>query len=193
MRFSPAAICAISAALSMTVSMPAQAQYMGDTAASPGAGAHQTNSKEIQDWFAKYDNVRRQAQMNPAERARADGMMSKGLSVIMPGAEKTEMQAFLTKLVARNNNAANELKGLPLYKETEQLHRGYYKYFTTARDLFNDYIKVQDNLFAVDASGSPIAKNLVVRKQELEQIDQMNKALDAQLRQKFGIAPYHYP
>jgi hypothetical protein len=167
---------------------PALAQYDGQ----PAQGSAATPLKDIQSWFKSYDAVRRQAQMTPQERAKADKVMSQGLAMFMPGEEKTEMQTFLRTLVSKNSAAAEQLKQLKLYPETQALHRGYYQYFTTASALFNDYIKVQDHPLSKDQSGGSLAAGLVARKQNLEMLDQNNKALDAQLRQQFGIPPYKY-
>ena len=119
-------------------------------------------------------------------------MMSKGLSVIIPGEEKASAQAFLSKLVQKNTSAAEQLKQLPLFPETEYLHKGYYQYFTKAAQLFRDYITVQNNLFAADSQGKALAGGLVQRKQDLEELDRSNKALDAQIRQKFNVPAYRY-
>jgi hypothetical protein len=171
---------------------PALAQYMGGGSEQVAQAGAPTPVKSIQAWFAHYDTIRRQAQMNPAERAKADKAMSGGLSMFMPGEEKNEAQGFLRLLVQRDSAAADQLKQLPLYPETEKLHRGYYQYFTAASQIFADYIKVQDHPLSKDETGQPLAASLMVRKQNLEALDQNNKALDAQLRQHYGIAPYHY-
>ncbi|HEY9730454.1 MAG TPA: hypothetical protein V6C89_00990 [Drouetiella sp.] len=143
-------------------------------------------------WFSKYDAIRRAAQMTPQERQRADNLMSKGLSIVVPGPEKLVTGQLLTKLINKNRIAADQMKGLPLFKETEQLHRGYYQYFTTAQGLFSDYLRVQNDILARDASGAMVATGLVGRKQALTSLDENNKMLDAQLRQEFNIPPYRY-
>lgn len=180
----------ISLSLILGGGAPIFAQYTG--AAGAQAASAGTNPQAVLGWFSRYDAIRRQAQMTPAERSKADAMMSQGLSVIIPGEEKVAAQAFLSRLVQKNSVAANQLKQLPLYPETENLHRGYYKYFTDAARLFQDYITVQNNLFAVDGQGKALAGGLVMRKQALEELDQANKALDARLRQQFGVAAYRY-
>jgi len=157
----------------------------------PG-GHNAQKDGHVQQWFAQYDNIRRQAQMNPDEKARADKMLAGGMAMMVPGPEKIAVGQLLQKLVQSNQQAANQMKGMRLYPETEQLHRGYYKYFTDAQALFNDYITLQNNLFATDASGKSVASQLIVRKQALADLDQSNKMLDSQLRAQFGIPPYHY-
>ncbi len=151
-----------------------------------------SNPQAILDWFQRYDAIRRQAQMNPADRQKADALMSKGISMFIPGDEKVATQKLLNNLVGRYATASEEMKRLPLYPETERLHRGYYQYFANAKDLFGDYLKVQDNIMVKDASGNALAATLMNRKQSLETLDTNNKALDAQLRSQFGIPPYKY-
>jgi hypothetical protein len=159
---------------------------IGNGVRPPGGDHH------VQDWFAQYDNIRRQSQMNPVERQKADKLLSGGMAMLVPGPEKIATAQLLTKLVKNNQQAADQMKGLKLYPETQLLHRGYYQYFTDAAGLFTDYLTVQNNLFATDATGKTVAGQLMARKQGLELLDQKNKALDAQLRQQFGIPPYQY-
>lgn len=170
-------------------------QLQGNYAPPQGQGA-QLNSAEraqtIGQWFKSYDEIRRKAQMTPAERAKADGLMSKALAMFIPGEEKVQAQKLLSSLVARYAQAVDEMKRLPLYPETDRLHRGYYQYFSTARQLFSDYLTVQQNPLATDANGTPIAGTLMARKQALEGLDQANKGIDGQLRSQFGIPPYQY-
>lgn len=173
---------------------PAPAQYLGNSDNSP-ALAQQNSAQQgdyIRQWFSQYDEVRREAQMNPADRAKADNLLAKGMSIFIPGPEKIVTSQLLEKLVAKNHNAAEAMKQLRVYRETEKLHRGYYQYFTDAQTLFSDYLAVQNNILVPGADGKPLASQLLARKQGLEQLDQSNKALDAQLRQQFGIAPYRY-
>lgn len=146
----------------------------------------------IAEWFGKYDQIRRQAQMNPQEKTRANELLSKGLSIIIPGQEKETTRKLLGSLVSRYQTASEQMKLLPLYHETEQLHRGYYQYFSTAGALFADYLKVQGNILVPDASGNPLASSLMPRKQGLESLEQQVKALDGNLRARFGIAAYRY-
>lgn len=194
------AVLAAIAGIATTSAAPCAAQQASDGYAMTGGGVsptmvanQQQNLANIQQWFVSYDQVRRAAQMNPQERQKADGLLSKGLSIIVPGEEKVATQALLTKLVNKYQMATDQMKRLPLYPETEKLHRGYYQYFNEARKLFSDYLKVQTNLFVVDEqTGKPLAGGLMLRKQNLEMLDQNNKALDEQLRNQFGIAPYQY-
>lgn len=151
-----------------------------------------TDSKLIRDWFNRYDQIRRKAQLDPRSKEQANALLSKGLAIIVPGDDRKATQKLLADLVTRYGAAAEELKQLPLYPETEKLHRGYYQYFSDARSLFSDYMAVQNNLLVPDAQGNPIAKSLMPRKQHLEMLDQNNKNYDEFLRRQLGIEAYSY-
>lgn len=152
-----------------------------------------TDANSLKSWFARYDQVRRQAQMTPVERGKADNLLSNGLAVFVPGEEKNQAQKLLRGLVAKYQVAVNEMKLLPLYPETEQLHRGYYQYFNDARALFNDYLRVQDNIMVKDErTGKSLMSELMQRKANLENLEHQVKDLDQNLRNQLGIQPYRY-
>jgi hypothetical protein len=157
-----------------------------------GGQAPATNPALLKEWFNKYDMIRKQAQMTPAEKAKADDLMSHGLQMFVPGEEKVIAQKLLTMLVGKYQTACNQLKLLPLYPETGQLHRDYFKYFSDAHDLFADYLKVQNNLMAKNANGQSIMAGLMQRKADLEATEQNAKSVDAGVRGQLGIAPYRY-
>ncbi|MBS2005892.1 MAG: hypothetical protein JST01_02550 [Cyanobacteria bacterium SZAS TMP-1] len=158
-------------------------QMSGQPATSPAA---------IRDWFNKYDMVRRQAQMSPAERNNADELLSHGLQVFVPGEEKILAQKLLKNLVLKYDTACTQLKSLPFFPETSGLHRQYFQYFSDARNLFADYLRVQNNLMAKDNNGNSIMAGLMERKANLEGTEQNAKNLDGQLRNRFGIPPYKF-
>ncbi|MBI4532656.1 MAG: hypothetical protein HY711_01815 [Candidatus Melainabacteria bacterium] len=155
--------------------------------------SQQPSGVRVNQWFSRYDQIRRQAQMNPAERQQADYLLSRGMAILVPGNEKVAARAILIKLVENYEQAALAMKQLPLIPETSQLHQGYYQYFNNARLLFSDYLRVQDNLFVTDTStGKPVAAQLIQRKQMLEQLNQQVQGLDQQLRSRYGIPTYRY-
>lgn len=158
------------------------------TKGAPGA----PKTMSVGQWFAAYDSVRRQAQMAPAEKQRADAIMSKGMAMMMPGEDKVAAKTMLTGMVGRYQKASAQLKQIPQLQQTANLHMLYYQYFTTAGNLFADYIRVQDNLFQTDASGQPLAASLLQRKQALEALEAQCKQVDATTRAQFNIAPYRY-
>src|SRR5688572_7320312 len=54
----------------------------------PMQGSPPSQGLTIGQWFGQYDQIRRQAQMSPAERQQADSLMSRGLSILVPGENK---------------------------------------------------------------------------------------------------------
>jgi hypothetical protein len=157
-----------------------------------GQNARPTDPAMIKDWFAKYDMVRRQAQMSPSERTGADDLLSHGLQVFVPGPEKVLAQKLLVNLVSKYDRACGQLKTLAFYPETSGLHRQYFQYFKDAKDLFSDYLRVQGNVMSKDQNGNSLFAGLMDRKQRLESTEQQAKALDGELRNRFGIAPYRF-
>jgi hypothetical protein len=156
------------------------------------AGARATDPAMLRDWFNKYDGVRHQAQMSPNERARADDLLSHGLQVFVPGPEKIQAGNLLRNLVSKYETACNQLKQLPFYPETSGLHRQYFKYFSDARNLFADYLRVQNNIMVKDQNGNTVMAGLMERKQSLEGTEQQAKSLDSDVRNRLGIAPYRF-
>lgn len=161
------------------------------------AGAGQTAAlapaMSVKQWFIYYDQIRRRAQMNPQERQRADTLLSKGMSILMPGPDKIAARSILIKLQAAYAQASRSIRQLPVIPQTQQLHQGYQNYFDTAYQLFSDYLKVQDNPFALDkVTGKPVAGQLISRKVQLESLNNSIQGLDQQVRQVYGIAAYAY-
>lgn len=112
--------------------------------------------------------------------------------MFIPGPEKIAAQNLLGNMVGRYDRASGSLRSLQSIPETLQLQKGYFQYFVTARGLFADYLKVQQNVLATDQAGNPIAASLMPRKQALEQLEGGVKQLDAQMRAQYGIKPYQY-
>lgn len=147
---------------------------------------------QIQGWFSRYDQIRFRAQMNPREKQQADVLLSRKLSMFMPGPEKVATREILTSLVQRYQQALAALKALPSLPETGRLQQAYLQYFDIAMNLFSDYLRVQDNLLAVDSSGQPIAAQLLQRKLALESLEHSCKEIDAQARSAYAVNPYPY-
>ncbi len=130
--------------------------------------------------------------MNPNEKQQADTILSKGISILLPGPDKLAAKEIMSKLVARYDTAVKSLDGLQITAETKRLHQAYYQYFGTARGLFSDYLRVQDNLMARDANGQPIMSQLMQRKVALENLERGCKELDVATRGQFGVQAYRY-
>jgi hypothetical protein len=157
------------------------------------ANAKSANKISVPEWFNRYDKIRYQAQMSPSERQKADVLLAGGASMLVPGDKKAASCDLLSKLVLRYKTAIISLNALPRNPETLQLHKGYYQYFLNAYQLFSDYLKVQDNLLAVDSNtGQPIATGLIQRKSNLESLERSVKDLDRNMRLQFGISSYPY-
>jgi hypothetical protein len=150
---------------------------------------------KVAEWFQKYDNIRHQAQMSPQEKERSSALLTTGMAASLFKSEQGEKDkaaasALLRKMVDRYRKASTQLGEVPEIGETKKLQRGYLQYFRSAGDLFSDYLKIQNNLFATDSSGNSLVGQLQQRKADLEALDQTNKELDGKLRTKFKIAPY---
>lgn len=147
---------------------------------------------KVFQWFLKYDEIRRRSQMNPIEKQQADALLARGFGLFMPAQDKAAARQLLGDLINRYNLATQSLRALPALPETKVLKDEYLGYFENAKQLFIDYLKVQDNLFVVDNNGQSIAKQLIQRKMLLENIERSSKDIDYQMRQAYGIAPYQY-
>lgn len=164
----------------------------GKDSQSAKKGANPQQAAKVYRWFLNYDEIRRRAQMNPIERQQADGMLARGLGLFMPGQDKMAARMLLSSLVARYQTATRSIQALAPLPETRQLQELYFQYFDTAMRLFSDYLVVQENVFAVDNGGQSVAKQLLQRKVALENLEKSCKNLDAQMRLKYGVAPYQY-
>lgn len=170
-----------------------QMQRLPATAPAGMQAPMQNQNLSIGQWFTRYDQIRHDAQMSPLERQQADQLMSKGLSILVPGDTKVATKQLLSMLVGRYQRATLQLKELPVIPPTQQLHTSYWNYFNTAGGLFADYLRVQDNLFLTDAaSGQPVAAGLMQRKASLEQLEAHCKQIDAAARAQFGIPAYPF-
>lgn len=161
------------------------------TAIMPQKVTPQTAAK-IYQWFLKYDEIRRRAQMNPIEKQQADALLAKGLGLFMPGQDKFAARQLLSGLVTQYQTATQSLQALPVQAETKPLQEAYWNYFNNAAHLFNDYLRVQDNVFAVDNTGQSVAKQLIQRKAMLENLEHYCKNLDSQMRGAFGVPAYQF-
>jgi hypothetical protein len=178
---------------SVAVFAPASEAQRGQSA--PKAKADK--GSKVAEWFQKYDQIRRQAQMSPQEKERSGKLLTQGMVGSIFKSAETEgdrqaADALLKKMVALYTKAEAEMDQLAQLPETKKLHQGYKQYFNDAGCLFSDYLKIQGNLFATDSNGNSIIGQLQQRKAALEALDVANKELDARTREKFNIAPYAY-
>lgn len=182
--------------LMLTVCVMAPASGAQPSNSSPPAAKAQKGTK-VAEWFSKYDLIRKRAQMSPAEKESSGRLLTQGIaaSVFKTADSEQDQQAaknLLKKMVDRYTKAQAEIDALQPISETKKLQQGYKKYFCDAQNLFADYLKIQGNLFATDASGNSILGQLQQRKGALEALDVVNKDLDAKLRDKYSIAAFPY-
>lgn len=186
------AICTTStlAAISL-ICLPGLAHQLNK--ASKGQAAQASVPLDVPQWFNRYDQIRREAQMTAEERDQANELLSKGFSPLRPENEKVATKNLLTKLVGKYRSARLAMKNLPTLPQTQKLHNGYSQYFSTAGDLFADYLTVQSNLFAKDKqTGRPILGQLLERKDKLQQLNEQIQDIDKQTRKQFDIPGYQY-
>jgi hypothetical protein len=133
------------------------------------------NSLTVTDWFAAYDQIRRDAEMT-----MGDKMQARSLSANKPSKKNSALASRMLKKYTIALSAMNDLQTLP---ETKALHEGYTEYFSQARELFSDFLDEQERV--------PFSnQGLIAAKKKLEELDAKNKALDKELRQKYDI-PKH--
>jgi hypothetical protein len=137
-----------------------------------GAALASTDTPAISDWFDKYSQIRREAKMSASDKALAFRLRS-----LKP--DKTAA-SVACRMIEKYTKASAQMRDMQPPAETKALHDGYLQYFTTARELFQDYVDAQNTVpFPQEA--------LVQRKQALTELDRKNKALDAELRKQYGI------
>lgn len=173
----------------------------GHGLAAPAAGAvckaPTTKGNKVAEWFQQYNEIRHRAQMSPQEKETSGRLLTQGLAAsVFKSADsekdKANANALLKRMVDRYNKAQAEMDALQPIGETKKLYMGYKQYFHDAGSLFSDYLKINGNLFATDSSGNALLPQLQQRKAALEQLDVVNKELDAKLRDKYNISPYPY-
>lgn len=135
------------------------------------------NSLTVTDWFAAYDQIRRDAEMT-----MGDKMQARSLSANKPSKKNAALASRMLKKYTIALAAMNDLPSLP---ETKALHEGYTEYFSQARELFSDFLDEQERV--------PFSnQGLIAAKKKLEELDAKNKALDKELRQMYNIAKHKH-
>jgi len=159
----------------------------------PARKSETEDRMSVRDWFARYDQIRRKAQMTPTERKEASKLVKKGLPRLLFGEDRSAARTLLAKLIARYQAAVAEMRQLPEISQTEDLQDAYLKYFLTARSLFSDYLRVQNSPLATDKNtGERVITRLQKRKEKLGDLDKSAKSLDRRLRKEFDLPPYRY-
>lgn len=142
-----------------------------------GLAKHHLHSPSISvtEWFARYDQIRRDAEMTTGDK----------LQSLLLSAKKPEIKnaALASRMLKKYTTALSGMKSLRSTLETRELQQGYIKYFSTACQLFSDYLAAQKEVPFTNQS-------LVPTKRKLEDLDKTNKKLDAALRNQYLI-PNH--
>ena len=166
--------------LALLVTRPIAAEAQ-DPAVSAPADQEQSQTIDIGEWFSRYDQIRRDAELTLGEKLQCRGLLERGLSgEIKPGGRSA---ALVEKMIAKYGAAASRMQALPTVLQTSELQSGYAQYFSQVHQLFQDCLKSPE---ASDGAGQA----LPVRRKELEELDKKNKSLDEVLRKEFSI-PRH--
>lgn len=150
--------------------------------ANTGAPSQQQN-KEVAQWFNKYDEIRHEAQMTPAQKAKAHTLITAAFT--QSDGDKSAAKALLSNLSSRYKTAIKQLSALKPIPQTAKLQDGYMNYFKTAARFFQMY-QVELN----KRSGHPNVDVMKKAREDIAVINVSNKLLDHQLRKKYNIAPY---
>lgn len=153
--------------------------------AAPAARRHnfaQMNEKQrVVAWFTEYDDIRRDAQMSPAEKAGAIKMWATSFVSAGP-AETSDARILLSRMVQRYDQAGKRLSALPEIPETKSLQRGYLTFFHMAKGNFQRYL----NTLNTGSLKATVAQTQA-GKQELSVVDVRNKSLDRKIRERYHI------
>jgi hypothetical protein len=153
-----------------------------------GQQSHAINSTEndVNQWFRNYDSIRRQAKMSLREKLSGLRLLSLAMGPF--GLPVDESKKLLLKMIERYEEAAQGMNKLSKVPQTEELQSGYIKYFTDAKQLFQDTLEAP--LDDPEAQRKRV-NQLMERKHALERLDITNKALDTRLRKQFHIPAFH--
>ncbi|MBX9691264.1 MAG: hypothetical protein K2Z81_02700 [Cyanobacteria bacterium] len=141
------------------------------------SNGHFSNQRTIRDWFSQYDQIRRDAEMTTGDK-----WQSLHLNAKKP---KPSNAALASRMMAKYETSLTDMKKLKSTGETRQLQDGYIEYFTTARQLFSDYLTAQEALPFTNQA-------LIPTKKKLQELDRKNRRLDDDLRKKYKIARHKH-
>lgn len=161
---------------------PLKASTQNDSAGAAAEGSSQKQQASesnlaVKDWFAKYDQIRRDAEMTFGEKLQA-----MRLNAYKPQMKNAELAS---KMLARYTNALSAMKQLSPIPETLELQERYTEYFSKASQLFSDFVDAQTK--------EPYpSESLAAERKELEIFDKSNKVLDKELRTKYSISKHKH-
>jgi len=170
--------------LVIAVSVPcAQGNESGSAVASTTSENEQKDA--VINWFKKYDQIRRDAELNFLEKIQTMFFLDKNLdhTAVLRKRDKELVERMSTKYA----RASEEMKNLPEVSATRELQDGYIDYFAQVHEIFTAYLK-DPTVGETPCSPSSIQET----RSALEELDFNNKKLDAELRQKYGIARHRH-
>jgi hypothetical protein len=176
------AVILLLALILIILPIEAQTNNLGNSL-SPGRLGYNLN-KEIKDWFRQYDLVRRQSKMTFREKLQSRHLLTLYFNPMALFSEDSE--DILKMMIDKYSVAIAGMEKLPHLLETEELRSGFLKYFTDARQLFNDSLETKEK--DLTESDRYLAE-ILQRKKQLEILDQKNKDLDRHLRAAYHIPP----
>ncbi len=174
-QYRVAAIICILACLLWAAEAPAKRTDSASKSTQRSQKGQRQENAAVTAWFKEYDQTRRNAEMTRKDKYQA-------LYLGMNKPDKNNA-ALASKMMGKYTTAVAAMKQLQSTPETHALQEGYTEYFSSARQLFADYLEAQ---IAVPFTN----KALIPAKKKLEVLDKANKRLDAQLRKKYKI-PKH--
>lgn len=132
---------------------------------------------QVVEWFKKYDEIRRDAEMSLADKFQA--------MLLATGSPGKRNVTVASHMAVKYSVALAEIKRLEPIPETKELQEGYTEYFSRAYKLLQDELNGQELKPLND-------KNFLEVKHQLERLDGKNKKLDDQLRKEYGIPKHRH-
>jgi len=177
------------ASWALAISAPcAQGNEINDSAGATAITSITSESEQkdaVVDWFKKYDQIRRDAELNFLEKFQTMSFWDK--NVDHAAVLRKRDQEFVERMSAKYARAVEEMRNLPEVLATKELQDGYIDYFDQVHQIFTAYLKNST------AGETPFSHSTMrERRSALEELDLNNKKLDSELRQKFGIARHRH-
>ena len=131
----------------------------------------------VVDWFKKYDQIRRDAEMSLADKFQA--------MLLATGSPGKRNVTVASHMAVKYSVALAEVKRLEPLPETKDLQDGYTEYFHRAYKLLQEALNDQEL--------KPLnSKSFIDMKHQLEELDHKNKKLDDSLRKEYGIPKHRH-
>jgi hypothetical protein len=169
--------------ISMTFAPSSHADNGESTVVSTTSDSEQKEA--VINWFKKYDQIRRDAELNMLEKFQTMSFLDKNLD--QAAVLRKRDKELVERMSARYATADEAMRNLPSVAATKELQDGYTDYFGQVHKIFTQYLK---NPGAGESPYSP--STMRERRSALEELDFNNKKLDSELRQKFGIARHRH-